>query len=71
MPCWIPWEAPNGSRGDPYIAAGRADERLPWSRATSLLHHCAGTGTELGIRSDSTALLDEESFQSEMRFQLK
>lgn len=26
---------------------------------------CAGTGTELGIRPDSTALLDEESFQSE------
>lgn len=27
---------------------------------------CAGIGTEPGVRPDSTALLDEESFQSEL-----
>lgn len=42
VPSWAPWEARSGFRGDPCIPAGRGEGRLPWSGATSLLHHCAG-----------------------------
>lgn len=67
VPCWIPQEARRGSGGDPDTPVGRGEGWLPCQEQPpchTVLLACAGTGTELGVRPDSTAPLDEESFQS-------